>query len=206
MLVRSRLRSCRRGAPPARQAMNRRDAPRGRPPVIRLQGRLSRGGRVLLDRADANIGRASAHRAGRPEQDRKTTCSRRWRASSRTPGDIVQPWRDVIRLEQGLPSSALPAWRSSRPRRAPRAGAARSTGRARRRRHRARARATTGRRRAGSLPGAQPQPARRLGFDAAQAEQPVDALSGGWRMRLNRASAVCARRPAAARRADQPPD
>ena len=45
-----------------------------------------------------------------------------------------------------------------------------------------------------------------LGFDEAQLQRPVDELSGGWKMRLNLACVLMApARPAAARRADQPP-
>ena len=45
-----------------------------------------------------------------------------------------------------------------------------------------------------------------LGFKTHELDQPVNSFSGGWRMRLQLARALmCPIRPAAARRADQPP-
>src|SRR5690606_39637426 len=110
-------------------------------------------------------------------------------------GDIVQPWRDVIRLEQALPSSALPAWRfivASDARleaarheieRAERDADGTALAHAHDHWHEAGGLSAEARCRA-LLAG--------LGFDAEQAGQPVDALSGGWRMRLNLARALFA--------------
>ena len=165
--------------------------------MIRLQGlTLSRGGRVLLDRADANIGPGERIALVGQNGTGKTTLLAAL-AGELLPdaGDIVQPWRDVIRLEQGLPSSALPAWRfivAGDPRlaqarsaleRAERDGD--GTALAHAHDHWQEAGGLTAEARSRSLLAG-------LGFDAAQAEQPVDALSGGWRMRLNLARALFA--------------
>ena len=165
--------------------------------MIRLQGlTLSRGGRVLLDRADANIGPGERIALVGQNGTGKTTLLAAL-AGELPPdaGDIVQPWRDVIRLEQGLPSSALPAWRfivAGDPRlaqarsaleRAERDGD--GTALAHAHDHWQEAGGLTAEARSRSLLAG-------LGFDAAQAEQPVDALSGGWRMRLNLARALFA--------------
>jgi len=165
--------------------------------VIRLQGlTLSRGGRVLLDRADASIGPGERIAlVGQNGTGKTTLLSALAGELPPDAGDIVQPWRDVIRLEQGLPSSALPAWRfivagdarlaqaRSELERAERDGD--GTALAHAHDHWQEAGGLTAEARSRSLLAG-------LGFDVAQAEQPVDALSGGWRMRLNLARALFA--------------
>jgi len=158
--------------------------------VIRLQQlTLSRGGRVLLDRADANIG------IGQNGTGKTTLLAALAGELPPDGGEIVQPWRDVIRLEQGLPRSPLPAWRFivagdarlSAARhaleQAERAGDGMALAHAHD--HWQEAGGLTAEARSRSLLAG-------LGFDAAQADQPVDALSGGWRMRLNLARALFA--------------
>jgi ATP-binding cassette subfamily F protein 3 len=165
--------------------------------VIRLQGlTLSRGGRVLLDRVDAAI--APGERIaliGQNGTGKTTLLSALAGELPPDGGDIVQPWRDVIRLEQALPSSALPAWRfivASDARleaarreieQAERDGDGTALAHAHDHWHEAGGLSAEARCRA-LLAG--------LGFDAGQASQPVDALSGGWRMRLNLARALFA--------------
>jgi ATP-binding cassette subfamily F protein 3 len=165
--------------------------------VIRLQGlTLSRGGRVLLDRADANIGPGERIAlVGQNGTGKTTLLSALAGELPPDAGDIVQPWRDVIRLEQGLPSSALPAWRfivASDARLAQARSALEQAERdgdgtalAHAHDHWQEAGGLTAEARSRSLLAG-------LGFDTAQAEQPVDALSGGWRMRLNLARALFA--------------
>src|SRR5690606_16134683 len=105
----------RRACPPRRprQLAKRRASPAGPPPVIRLHGlTLSGGGRVLLDRVDATIGPGERIALiGQNGTGKTTLLSALAGELPPDAGDIVQPWRDVIRLEQALPSSALPAWR-----------------------------------------------------------------------------------------------
>jgi len=165
--------------------------------VIRLQGlTLSRGGRVLLDRVDAAI--APGERIaliGQNGTGKTTLLSALAGELPPDGGDIVQPWRDVIRLEQALPSSALPAWRfivASDARleaarreieQAERDGDGTALAHAHDHWHEAGGLSAEARCRA-LLAG--------LGFDAGQASQPVNALSGGWRMRLNLARALFA--------------
>jgi len=165
--------------------------------VIRLQGlTLSRGGRVLLDRVDATIGPGERIALiGQNGTGKTTLLSALAGELPPDAGDIVQPWRDVIRLEQALPSSALPAWRfivASDARleaarheieRAERDGDGTALAHAHDHWHEAGGLSAEARCRA-LLAG--------LGFDAEQAGQPVDALSGGWRMRLNLARALFA--------------
>src|SRR5690606_17967425 len=83
------------------------------PSVIRLQAlTLSRGGRVLLDRVDAVIGPGERIALiGQNGTGKTTLLSALAGELPPDSGEIVQPWRDVIRLEQALPSSPLPAWR-----------------------------------------------------------------------------------------------
>jgi len=165
--------------------------------VIRLHGlTLSRGGRVLLDRVDATIGPGERIALiGQNGTGKTTLLSALAGELPPDAGDIVQPWRDVIRLEQALPSSALPAWRfivASDARleaarheieQAERDGDGTALAHAHDHWHEAGGLSAEARCRA-LLAG--------LGFDAEQAGQPVDALSGGWRMRLNLARALFA--------------
>ncbi|TXL67173.1 ABC-F family ATP-binding cassette domain-containing protein [Zeimonas arvi] len=163
--------------------------------MIRLRGvSLSRGGRALI--ADATVSISPGERIaliGANGSGKTTLLSALAGDLAPDRGDIDQPWRKVIRLEQSLPSSPLPAWRfvlDSDPElvaaRAELAAAEQShDGLALAHAHdhwneldghsaEARCRAL--------LAG--------LGFSGADAEQPVDALSGGWRMRLNLARAL----------------
>ncbi len=165
--------------------------------MIRLDGlTLSRGGRVLLDRASASI--APGERIaliGRNGSGKTTLLAALAGEVLPDGGDIEQPWRATMRLEQSLPSSALPAWQFLVASDAALASATDALveaqdagdGIAIALAHErwldaggasAEARART------LLAG--------LGFDAAQASTPVDALSGGWRMRLNLARALFA--------------
>ncbi len=166
--------------------------------MIRFRGvSLSRGGRTLI--ADASFTIAAGERIaliGINGSGKTTLLSALAGEVSPDAGDIDQPWRAVIRLEQSLPSSPLPAWRfvvDSEPalaqaRAALTAAEAGHDGLALAQAHdhwneleghsaEARCRAL--------LAG--------LGFSDFDAEQPVDALSGGWRMRLNLARALFAR-------------
>jgi len=165
--------------------------------VIRLQQlTLSRGGRVLLDRADASIGPGERIALIGQNGSGKTTLLAAL-AGELPPdaGEIVQPWRQVIRLEQGLPASPLPAWRFivagdarlSEARRALEQAEREGDGMALAHAHDHwhEAGGLTAEARSRSLLAG-------LGFDAAQAGQRVDALSGGWRMRLNLARALFA--------------
>ena len=165
--------------------------------MIRLQGlTLSRGGKALLDRADASIGPGERIALiGQNGTGKTTLLSALAGDLSPDAGDVVQPWRDVIRLEQGLPSSALPAWRfivaSDTRLEAARRELAHAEsdgdGTALAHAHDAwqEAGGLTAEARSRTLLAG-------LGFDSVQAEQPVDALSGGWRMRLNLARALFA--------------
>ncbi|MBW7924698.1 MAG: ATP-binding cassette domain-containing protein [Burkholderiaceae bacterium] len=165
--------------------------------MIRLDGiTLSRGGRVLLDRASASI--APGERIaliGRNGSGKTTLLAALAGEALPDGGDLAQPWRATMRLEQSLPSSPLPAWRflvasdealraaTETLNAAQHAGDGIAIALAHERwldagGASAEARART------LLAG--------LGFDAAQATTPVDALSGGWRMRLNLARALFA--------------
>ena len=165
--------------------------------MIRLQGlTLSRGGTPLLDHADATIGPGERIALiGRNGAGKTTLLAALAGEVHPDTGDIVQPWRASIRLEQALPSSALPAWRFIVASDARLAAAAREIERAG---HdgdgTALAHAHDQWQEAGGLDAEARCRAllAGLGFDAAQAEQPVDALSGGWRMRLNLARALFA--------------
>ncbi|MCD6680701.1 MAG: ATP-binding cassette domain-containing protein [Burkholderiaceae bacterium] len=165
--------------------------------MIRLDGiTLSRGGRVLLDRASASI--APGERIaliGRNGSGKTTLLAALAGEALPDGGDLVQPWRATMRLEQSLPSSPLPAWQFLVASDAAlRAGAD----------------ALDAAQQAGDgiaialaherwldAGGASAEARARtllagLGFDATQAQTPVDALSGGWRMRLNLARALFA--------------
>jgi ATP-binding cassette subfamily F protein 3 len=166
--------------------------------VIRLRGiSLSRGGRTLI--GDANLTIAPGERialVGLNGSGKTTLLSALAGDLSPDSGDIDQPWPHVIRLEQSLPTSALPAWRFVvdsdadlvRARTELEAAEAGQDGLALAHAHdlwneleghsaEARCRAL--------LSG--------LGFSEAQAGEPVNALSGGWRMRLNLARALFGR-------------
>jgi len=81
--------------------------------VIRLRAvSLSRGGRTLI--GDATLTIAPGERIaliGANGSGKTTLLSALAGDLSPDAGDIEQPWRKVIRLEQSLPSSPVPAWR-----------------------------------------------------------------------------------------------
>jgi len=165
--------------------------------VIRLDGiTLSRGGRVLLDRASATI--APGERIaliGRNGSGKTTLLAALAGETLPDGGDLVQPWRATIRLEQSLPSSPLPAWQFLVASDAALRAAADALDAAQ---HAGDGIAIAlAHERWLDAGGASAEARARtllagLGFDAAQAATPVDALSGGWRMRLNLARALFA--------------
>ncbi len=165
--------------------------------MIRLQGlTLSRGGRVLLDRADASIGPGERIALiGRNGAGKTTLLSALAGDQPQDAGDIVQPWREVIRLAQHLPAGTLPAWRFVVAGDARLAAAQAELERAE---HSADGMALGHAHELWQQAGGLSAEARSrsllagLGFDPAQAQQPVDELSGGWRMRLNLARALFA--------------
>ena len=77
--------------------------------MIRLQGlTLSRGGKLLLDRADAGIGPGERIALiGQNGTGKTTLLSALAGDLSPDAGDVVQPWRDVIRL-RWLPTTRGP--------------------------------------------------------------------------------------------------
>jgi len=163
--------------------------------MIRLRGvSLSRGGRTLI--AEATLSISPGERIaliGANGSGKTTLLSALAGDLSPDRGDIDQPWRKVIRLEQSLPSSALPAWRyvvdSD-----PELVAARAELAAAEASHDGLALAHA-HDRWNEVDGHSAEARCRallagLGFSDADAEQPVDALSGGWRMRLNLARAL----------------
>ena len=163
--------------------------------MIRLRGvSLSRGGRTLI--ADATVSISPGERIaliGANGSGKTTLLSALAGDLSPDRGDIDQPWRKVIRLEQSLPASPLPAWRyvldSD-----PELVAARAELAAAEQSHDGLALAHA-HDRWNELDGHSAEARCRallagLGFSDGDAEQPVDALSGGWRMRLNLARAL----------------
>jgi ATP-binding cassette subfamily F protein 3 len=163
--------------------------------MIRLRGvSLSRGGRTLI--ADVTVAISPGERIaliGANGSGKTTLLSALAGDLSPDRGDIDQPWRKVIRLEQSLPASPLPAWRyvldSD-----PELVAARAELAAAEQAHDGLALAHA-HDRWNELDGHSAEARCRallagLGFSDANAEQPVDALSGGWRMRLNLARAL----------------
>jgi len=165
--------------------------------MIRLDGlTLSRGGRVLLDRVQASI--APGERIaliGRNGSGKTTLLAALAGEVLPDAGDIVQPWRATMRLEQSLPSSVLPAWRFLVA--SDRALAAATEALDAAQRDGDGIAIALAHERWMDAGGADAEARARtllagLGFDAAQAQAPVDALSGGWRMRLNLARALFA--------------
>lgn len=156
---------------------------------------LSRGGRTLLEQAEAAIGPGERLALiGRNGTGKTTLLAALAGEVLPDSGNIVQPWKKVMRLGQSLPTSSLPGWRYLLDSDAELTGAQAqleaapaSDGMAIAEAHErwidaggatAQARART------LLAG--------LGFDSGRAEAPVDTLSGGWRMRLNLARALFA--------------
>jgi ATP-binding cassette, subfamily F, member 3 len=163
--------------------------------VIRLRGvSLSRGGRALIAEATLSISPGERIALIGANGSGKTTLLAALAGEvSPDRGDIDQPWRKVMRLEQALPSSPLPVWRfvvdSDPELAAARAGLA-----AAERSHDGLALAHA-HDRWNELEGHGAEARCRallagLGFSDTDADRPVDALSGGWRMRLNLARAL----------------
>ncbi|MFA7503549.1 MAG: ATP-binding cassette domain-containing protein [Burkholderiaceae bacterium] len=163
--------------------------------MIRLRGLgLARGGKPLLEGADAAISPSEKIALIGPNGSGKTTLLRALAGEIVVDaGEIDRPAMRVVRLEQGLPVGALPAWRhvvESDPvlrtaQASLDAALAADDGHAIGEAHASIAEA-----------GGLDAPARArsllhgLGFDSGQADAPVDTLSGGWRMRLNLAQAL----------------
>ncbi len=165
--------------------------------MIRLDGlTLSRGGRILLDRASASI--APGERIaliGRNGSGKTTLLAALAGEVLPDGGDVVQPWRATMRLEQSLPSSPLPAWRFLVA--SDRALSAASEALEAAQRSNDGIAIALAHERWLDAGGASAEARARtllagLGFDEMQAATPVDALSGGWRMRLNLARALFA--------------
>jgi len=175
--------------------------------VIRLRGlTLSRGGRELLREADAAI--AAGERIaliGLNGSGKTSLLSALTGEAVPDAGSIEQPFRRVIRLEQSLPTSSLPAWQHL----LAADSALRDAQTALAEAEQAFSDSPDGEQSAAGLAVAQAHmawleaggadaPARArallsgLGFSPEASEQPVDALSGGWRMRLNLARALFA--------------
>ena len=163
--------------------------------MIRLRRiTLSRGGRPLIENADAVIAPGERIALIGPNGCGKSTLLAALAGEVHTDaGDIEQPPMRVVRLEQHVPGGELPAWRFVEQadtallaaRVALAAAEAADDGMAQAAAHEvlnehgdASAHARVKELLAG------------LGFSEQAAEQPVGALSGGWRMRLNLARAL----------------
>ncbi|MFA7664617.1 MAG: ATP-binding cassette domain-containing protein [Burkholderiaceae bacterium] len=163
--------------------------------MIRLRElALSRGGRTLVSGVTLSIAPGERIALIGANGSGKTTLLGAL-AGELSPdrGEIEQPWRRVIRLLQSPPASPLPAWRfvidSDTE-----LMAARETLAAAEQAHDGIALAEA-HDRWNELDGHSAEARCRallagLGFSDSQAGQPVDTLSGGWRMRLNLACAL----------------
>jgi len=164
------------------------------------------GGRDLLRGAEATI--APGERValiGLNGSGKTSLLSALMGEASPDAGSIEQPFERVIRLEQSLPSSTLPAWQHLLAADAALVAAQHALAEAESRF----SEATSGSDHSAGLAIAQAHAAwleaggadaasrarallSGLGFSAEACEAPVDALSGGWRMRLNLARALFA--------------
>ncbi|MCP5264567.1 MAG: ATP-binding cassette domain-containing protein [Burkholderiaceae bacterium] len=166
--------------------------------MIRLKSiTISRGGVPLLENASASIS-PTEHLAliGANGSGKSTLLAALSGELSLDAGEIEQPFERVVRLAQGLPRSDKPAWRHvhdsdpdlTRAIEALERADACDDGEAIADAHQALE--TAG--------GHDAEPRARallagLGFSSAEAEARVDALSGGWKMRLNLARALFVR-------------
>ncbi len=163
--------------------------------MIRLRRiTLSRGGRPLLENADATIAPGERIALIGPNGCGKSTLLGALMGEvSLESGEIDAPPMRVVRLEQHVPGGDLPAWRFVE-----QADTALAAARAQREQADAAddGMALARAHEALELAGESDAHARvhellsGLGFSEAASQQPVDSLSGGWRMRLNLARAL----------------
>jgi ATP-binding cassette subfamily F protein 3 len=165
--------------------------------VIRIRGlTLGRGARTLLERADATI--APGERialVGANGSGKSTLLAAMAGELSPDAGDIAVPPIRIARLEQSMPRGAQPAWRFvleadaalSRAQAALAAAEATGDGHAIAQAHDDLL-ACDG----PSAPARARELLAGLGFAPDEAERPVDAFSGGWKMRLNLAQVLMA--------------
>jgi len=163
--------------------------------MIRLKHlTLSRGGRALLEHADASIMPGERIALVGPNGSGKSTLLAALLGDvPLDAGEIDMPPTRIVRLEQHVPGGPLPAWRFVEQADAALAAArtafahaqAGHDGMALAEAHDRLAEAgdATARSRVKELLAG-------LGFSEDDSERPVDALSGGWRMRLNLARAL----------------
>jgi ATP-binding cassette subfamily F protein 3 len=155
---------------------------------------LARGGRALLERADASILPGERIALVGPNGSGKSTLLAAILGEVHLDaGEIDLPPLRIVRLEQQVPGGALPAWKFVEQADGPLAAArarhalaqSRGDGEDLAEAHEALADAgdASARARVKELLAG-------LGFSEAESERPVEAFSGGWRMRLNLARAL----------------